>query len=244
MPRRFICSRAWQATLSARPRWIAPEDVEPHPETGHVYIALTNNTSRTVADEANPRTSNKHGHILEVIEAGDDATAASFGWNIFLLAGDPNDPSTYFAGADKSKVSPISCPDNITFDAHGNLWISTDGNQLGAHDGLYGVALEGKHRGEVRQFLYVPIGAETCGPWVADERVFVAVQHPGETDDATFESPSSHWPDGGSSVPRPSIVGVWRPGNGKHGKIGMENNPGKPDHAGKPGKGNGKPGKD
>ncbi|MFV0534365.1 MAG: PhoX family protein [Cumulibacter sp.] len=207
-------------------------------------MALTNNTSRTVADEANPRTSNKHGHILEVIEAGDDATAASFGWNIFLLAGDPNDPSTYFAGADKSKVSPISCPDNITFDAHGTLWISTDGNQLGAHDGLYGVALEGKHRGEVRQFLYVPIGAETCGPWVADERVFVAVQHPGETDDATFESPSSHWPDGGSSVPRPSIVGVWRPGNGKHGKIGMENNPGKPDHAGKPGKGNGKPGKD
>jgi hypothetical protein len=28
----------------------------------------------------------------------------------------PADPSTYFAGYDKSKVSPISCPDNLDFD--------------------------------------------------------------------------------------------------------------------------------
>lgn len=203
-----------------------PEDIEPNPVTGAVYVALTNNTNRTVADEANPRTSNKHGHVLEIVEAGNNPTATSFGWNVFLLCGDPADPSTYFAGADRSKVSPISCPDNLTFDKYGNLWISTDGNRLGAHDGLYGVAVEGKHRGEVRQFLSVPVGAETCGPWVADERVLVAVQHPGETDDASFEAPSSHWPDGGTSLPRPAIVGVWRPG--KNQKIGMENNPGKP----------------
>lgn len=25
-------------------------------------------------------------------------------------------------------VSPISCPDNVSFDAAGNLWIATDGN--------------------------------------------------------------------------------------------------------------------
>ena len=208
-----------------------PEDVEPNPVTGTVYVALTNNTSRTVADEPNPRTSNKHGHVLEVIEAGNDPTSTSFAWNVFLLCGDPNDPSTYFAGADKATVSPISCPDNVTFDKYGNLWISTDGNRLGAHDGLYGVAVEGEHRGEVRQFLSVPNGAETCGPWVADERVLVAVQHPGETDGASFELPSSNWPDGGTSLPRPSIVGVWR--TGKNAKIGMESSPGKPQNVGK-----------
>lgn len=196
-----------------------PEDVEPHPTTGTVYVALTNNTRRTAADEPNPRVNNKHGHVLEVMESGNDPAATTFTWNVFLLCGDPNDSSTYFAGADKSKVSPISCPDNVTFDKYGNLWISTDGNQLGAHDGLFGVATEGKYRGEVRRFLSVPNGAETCGPWVADERVLVCVQHPGETDGASFEAPSSHWPDGGSSIPRPSVVGVWR--SGKNRKIGQ-----------------------
>jgi uncharacterized protein len=35
--------------------------------------------------------------------------------------------------------------------------------------------------------------AEACGPLISDDEktVFVAVQHPGETDDATFENPSS-----------------------------------------------------
>ncbi|PRZ41527.1 hypothetical protein CLV47_10974 [Antricoccus suffuscus] len=201
-----------------------PEDIEPSPVTGTVYIALTNNTQRgtagkPAADEVNPRNVNKSGHIVEVMESGNDSGAGTFGWRIFLVCGDPADPSTYFAGFDKSQVSPISCPDNVTFDEHGNLWISTDGNVLGYHDGLFGVATSGKYRGQVRQFLTVPIGAETCGPWVTEDRVLVAVQHPGETDDATFESPTSHWPDGGSSVPRPAVVAVWR--DGKSGKTGQ-----------------------
>ena len=194
-----------------------PEDVETNPVNGKVYMALTNNTQRGTAgkagvDEANPRTANKHGHVMEMSEAGQDPAATTFGWNILLLCGDPNDPSTYFAGADRSKVSPISCPDNVTFDEHGNLWISTDGNQLGAHDGLYAVPLAGEHRGEVRQFLSVPTGAETCGPWVTEERVNICVQHPGETNGSTFEDPSSHWPDGGDSLPRPSVVTIWQQG--------------------------------
>ncbi|MCC2592895.1 PhoX family phosphatase [Tessaracoccus sp. OS52] len=188
-----------------------PEDVETNPVNGRVYIALTNNTNRTAeqVDEANPRSANKHGHVIELTEAGGDAGALTFGWNILLLAGDPEDPGTYFGGFDKSQVSPISCPDNVTFDANGNLWISTDGNKLGAHDGLYEVIVDGDNRGRVRQFLSVPIGAECCGPWVTDQRVNVAIQHPGETDEATFDVQASHWPDGGDSAPRPSIVTVW-----------------------------------
>ncbi|MEV7433525.1 PhoX family protein [Streptomyces griseoviridis] len=192
-----------------------PEDIEPSPVTGKVYVALTNNTNRGVganasADEANPRNANKHGHILELTEHRGRADSTRFGWSLFLVAGDPDDPSTYFAGFPKDAVSPISCPDNVAFDPHGNLWISTDGNQLGSHDGLFGVATRGERRGELKQFLTVPTGAETCGPLVQGRRVLVAVQHPGEIAGATVEKPASFWPDGPGKIVRPAVVAVWR----------------------------------
>ncbi|MCZ7459115.1 PhoX family protein [Streptomyces sp. WMMC940] len=192
-----------------------PEDVEPSPRTGRVYVALTNNsdrgkTGKPGADEANPRNLNKHGQILELAEHWDDPSSDGFAWRLFLVAGDPEDPATYFAGYPKEKVSPISCPDNVAFDPHGNLWISTDGAQLGSHDGLFGVATTGERRGELRQFLTVPKGAETCGPIIQDRRVIVAVQHPGEVDGATVEKPASVWPDGPGRLVRPSVVAVYR----------------------------------
>ncbi|MFY0407186.1 PhoX family protein [Solicola sp. PLA-1-18] len=192
-----------------------PEDVEPSPKTGKVYIALTNNSNRgaagrAAADEANPRNANKNGHVIELTERRNDAAATRFTWNIFLLCGDPKDPSTYFGGYGAEDVSPISCPDNVTFDPYGNLWISTDGNALGSHDGLFGVAVEGQERGKTKQFLSVPTGAETCGPWVEKDRVLVCVQHPGEKDGASVEKPASTWPDGPGTLPRPAVVAVWR----------------------------------
>ncbi|MEU0207836.1 PhoX family protein [Streptomyces canus] len=192
-----------------------PEDIEPNPHSGKVYVALTNNTNRGIgtnapADEANPRNANKHGHILELTERWNRADSTKFAWTLFLVAGDPEDPATYFAGFPKDAVSPISCPDNVAFDPHGNLWISTDGNQLGSHDGLFGVATKGERRGELKQFLTVPTGAETCGPLVQDRRVLVAVQHPGEISGATVEKPASTWPDGPGKIVRPAVVAVWR----------------------------------
>jgi secreted PhoX family phosphatase len=191
-----------------------PEDVEPSPRTGAVYIALTNNTNRGAAagaaDEANPRNANKNGHVIELVERRNDAGATRFAWNILLLCGDPKDPSTYFGGYPSTDVSPISCPDNLAFDRYGNLWISTDGNALGSHDGLFGVAVEGSERGATRQFLTVPTGAETCGPVIERDRVLVAVQHPGEKDGASATKPASAWPDGPGSIPRPSVVAVWQ----------------------------------
>ncbi|MDX3115222.1 PhoX family protein [Streptomyces scabiei] len=192
-----------------------PEDIQPSPVTGKVYVALTNNANRGVganakADEANPRNANKHGHVLELTERRNRPESTTFGWSLFLVAGDPDDPTTYFAGFPKDDVSPISCPDNVAFDPHGNLWISTDGNQLGSHDGLFGVATQGSRRGELKQFLTVPTGAETCGPLVQDRRVLVAVQHPGEVDGATVDKPASTWPDGPGKIVRPAVVAVWR----------------------------------
>lgn len=192
-----------------------PEDIEPNPVTGKVYVALTNNSRRGTTgnapvDEANPRIGNKHGQVLELTERWNRPESTKFAWTLFLVAGDPNDPATYFAGFPKDKVSPISCPDNVAFDAYGNLWISTDGNALGYHDGLFGVPVKGERRGELKQFLSMPKGAETCGPIIQNRRVLVAVQHPGEIDGATAEKPLSAWPDGAGKVNRPAVVAVWR----------------------------------
>ncbi|MFW0783776.1 PhoX family phosphatase [Gordonia sp. CPCC 206044] len=192
-----------------------PEDIEPHPTTGKLYCALTNNDDRgtdgeAAADEANPRNENKNGQIIEITDnhAGTDLT-----WDLLLVCGDPAAADTYYGGFDKSKVSPISCPDNVAFDPHGNLWISTDGNALKSNDGLFAVALDGDRRGETKQFLTVPRGAETCGPIIEGSRVMVCVQHPGEEDGYSADKPYSHWPDGGDSLPRPSVVAVWRDDN-------------------------------
>jgi secreted PhoX family phosphatase len=194
-----------------------PEDVQPHPRTGRVYAALTNNTDRGAAgkagtDQANPRSGNKHGQVLELAERDDNPTGTAFDWSLLLVCGDPAAPDSYFAGFDKTQVSPISCPDNLDFDRHGNLWIATDGNALKSNDGLFAVPLEGPERGRVKQFLTVPAGAETCGPVVTDDFVLVSVQHPGEVDGASADKPASHWPDGGASQPRPAVVCVTRDG--------------------------------
>lgn len=195
-----------------------PEDMEPNPVNGRIYCALTNNSNRGSAgnagpDEANPRVENKHGHVLEV---DDDTAGTRFGWNLLLVCGDPNDPGTYFGGFDKSAVSPISCPDNVAFDRFGNLWITTDGNELGSNDGLFAVPVEGPERGQVKQFLTVPVGAETCGPVILEDLITVNVQHPGE-DAEDPQHPTSHWPDGGTSAPRPAVAVVYREDGGRIG---------------------------
>ncbi|TVT52938.1 PhoX family phosphatase [Amycolatopsis rhizosphaerae] len=190
-----------------------PEDIEPNPVNGRIYAALTNNSDRGAAgkagaDEVNPRNGNKNGHVLEWEEAGGDAAATTFSWRLLLVCGDPSTADTYFGGFPKDQVSPISCPDNLAFDPYGNLWIATDGNALGSNDGLFSVPVDGPERGHVKQFLTVPVGAETCGPVVTGDFVVVAVQHPGE--DGTPAAPTSHWPDGGNAMPRPAVVSVWR----------------------------------
>ena len=207
-----------------------PEDVEPSPVSGKLYIALTNNTQRgttgkAVVDEANPRTKNRDGHVIELTERKNDAAATEFDWNILLVAGDPSkDASTYFSGYPKDKVSPIACPDNLAFDSKGNLWISTDGQPgtIGYCDALHKVTLTGKERGKVEQFLAVPAGAETCGPVIHDRdgSVFVSVQHPGEG--GSYAKPLSFFPDyvsepgkakrGEVYGPRPSVVQVYATG--------------------------------
>jgi uncharacterized protein len=119
-------------------------------------------------------------------------------------------------------------PDMCAIDADGRLWIGTDGqspSRVGHADGLYAMETEGALRGTSKLFFRCPNGAEMCGPvFTPDgETLFLAVQHPGEGDEdnktappATFENPTSRWPDFKANMPpRPSIVVVTKKGGGK-----------------------------
>ncbi|MGH8906473.1 MAG: PhoX family protein [Egibacteraceae bacterium] len=193
-----------------------PEDIETHPVNGKVYAVFTKNEDRGAdgspgPDAANPRRENTGGHIIEITEDGDDAAATGFTWEIFLLCGDPDDPSTFFAGFPKDQVSPIATPDNLTFDAQGNLWIATDGQPeaIGFNDGYYAVPVEGDDRGHVRMFASVPRGAEAAGPAFSPDgaTLFASIQHPGE--DGSLARPLSDWPDR-AQPPRPSVIAIWK----------------------------------
>ncbi|MCD1287126.1 MULTISPECIES: PhoX family phosphatase [unclassified Brevibacterium] len=201
------------------------EDVEPNPVNGKIYVACTNNDARGTegkagVDEANPRTENRDGHIVEITERGGDHTGTEFDWTLLMVCGDPKQgDQTYFSGFPVDQVSPISCPDNVAFDSAGNLWISTDGapDGIGYCDGLFKVTIDGDQRGRVEQFLSVPREAEVCGPLVHDSyaSAFVAVQHPGE--DGEWSDQHSQFPDyvdetdvdgGKAALPRPTVVQV------------------------------------
>lgn len=203
-----------------------PEDVQRNEVNGGVYIALTKNADRGTTDDndtsdpnddtfapqedsANPRANNAGGHVIELFEDDGDAGATSFTWSLFLVCGNPDDPSTYFAGFPKDQVSPIGNPDNVAFDRLGNLIIATDGQpgSIGVNDAFHFVPVDGDQRGHVQQFLSVPVDAEACGPELTPDNrtLFCAVQHPGE--DGTVDSPTSTWPDG-QAPPRPSVVDI------------------------------------
>ena len=178
-------------------------------------------------DAANPRAPNPWGHILELAESGADAAAETFRWEVFMLCGDPASGNlrttplaadqapadtdvTYFGGsADADALSAIANPDNLGFDSAGNLWIVTDGTQpRNNNNGCFVCPTQGENRGDVRQFMSGPVGAEICGCKItADGRtLFLTVQHPGEGGSAV--NSISRWPDGGNAAPRPSLVAI------------------------------------
>ena len=200
-----------------------PEDVEPNPVNGRVYVMLTNNTRRKEeqVDAVNPRANNAHGQVAELIPPGGagadaDHAADQFDWELLLIAGDPKKEGSG-ARYHPDTEAWISSPDNCAFDQEGRIWISTD--QGGAQaknnipDGMYACDLSGDGRALLKFFFACPVGAEMCGPeFTPDGRtLFVAVQHPAEADGyvSTFENPTTRWPDFAEGAPpRPSIVAI------------------------------------
>ncbi|OAN43732.1 PhoX family protein [Magnetospirillum moscoviense] len=205
-----------------------PEDVETNPANGRVYVMLTNNSQRKPeqVNGANPRADNRHGHVLELTPPGAGKgrigrhDAERFRWEILFLAGQRADGATYHPATDKYGAW-LSAPDNCTFDNRGRLWISTDqgSNQRknAIPDGMYACDVDGPGRSLVKFFYGVPRDAEMCGPaFTPDNRtLFVAVQHPGEDKDSTFDRPSTRWPDFRPDLPpRPAIVAITKDDGG------------------------------
>lgn len=137
-----------------------PEDIEVHPN-GTIYVALTNNRTRTIPNIANPRRLNIHGHIISLTPPDGDHGADNFTWDIVMLGG-----------------KEFSCPDNLAIHPDGSLWIATDGQPktLDASDSLY----KRQKDGLLLRFLNAPKGAEVTGPEFTPDgkTVFVSIQHP------------------------------------------------------------------
>jgi hypothetical protein len=203
-----------------------PEDMETNPVTGRVYAIMTKNKKMT-ADKLNPvntRPENHYGHIVELIPpggAGKDAdhTAAAYTWDLFVLAGNPKDPvhGAKFH-AETSESGWFVCPDNLTFDPKGRMFVATDGaNDFDIADGIYGVDTEGPARGLPKLLFASPIGAEATGPCFTPDgtTLFVSVQHPAEDSD-TLATASTLWPDfAEGGVPRPAVVAIQRVDGGE-----------------------------
>ncbi|MEQ8966415.1 MAG: PhoX family phosphatase [Azospirillaceae bacterium] len=207
-----------------------PEDVEPHPTNGRVYVMLTNNSRRSIeqVNAANPRPE-APGHIVEIAMADGDHTASQGTWSFLVLCGDPDDPAAHTKWhPDVSAHGWFEDPDNCAIDSRGRLWVSTDGNDYastGRTDGLWSMETEGELRGLSRRFFSCPFGAEMCGPRFTpdDTTLFLAVQHPSDGGEdwpefgraSTFEDPATRWPDFEDGMPpRPSVVVVTKQGGG------------------------------
>lgn len=199
------------ATPMDRPEWIAV-----NLRNGDVYVTLTNNSNRGVGsnpgtDAANRRARNVFGHILRWSEAGGDAAATRFSWDVFVECGDPALPDADKKGNVRGDL--FGSPDGLWFDDRGILWVQTDistsivsrpsaergdyrnigNNQMLAYDPV---------SESFRRFLTGPRGCEITGiTSTPDMRtLFVNVQHPGEPASERLEPDNptaiSSWPFG------------------------------------------------
>jgi hypothetical protein len=160
------------------------------------------------------------GQIIRWADDGDfDGTAMR--WNHLVLAGDPSQPRPEAQGNVNGDM--FACPDGVTIDARGVLWIQTDMSPTAMHLGE--TAGFGNNQmlacnprsGEVRRFLTGPTGCEITGcSFTPDGRtMFINIQHPGESpserSNAAEPTRFSTWPDGpGAGRPRSATVVIRR----------------------------------
>ncbi len=192
------------ATRLDRPEWLAIDQAG-----GEVYCTFSNNTSRgqpgqPAVDAVNPRARNSMGHIVRWKEDGDfDGT--TFRWNHLVLCGDPANSRAEAQGNIRGDI--FACPDTVSIDERGVLWIASDMGQNDMHQGEFAnmgnnamLACDPR-TGEVRRFLSGPTGCELAGAaWTPDgTTMFVNVQHPGEPPNSRSDPAApnrfSNWPD-------------------------------------------------
>ena len=198
-------ARVAGGTVMDRPEWLTVA-----PDNSAIYCTLTNNSGRQVTDAASPRTRNLHGHIIKFKEKDNSPLAATFTWEIFLLAGDPKLSAGGANLVGDIKGDTFSSPDGIRIDPQGRLWVQTDhsvpGNsgvtgttidQAFGHNAMFYVDQTSK---QSKRFLVGPVGCEITGiAYTPDLKTFfVNIQHP-----------TGNWPVAGQQ-PRSSTIVITR----------------------------------
>ena len=202
------------ATPMDRPEWSAVDE-----RTGTVYMTLSNNSGRKLADDPatpyddrpngpNPRVNNRNGQVIRWDERGGDHASAAFDWDLFVLAGTGS-------GADGSTVDPANAfgsPDGLWVDPDGRAWIQTDGTQpvVCNNQMLAADTTSDQGRPEIRRFLVGVKDCEVTGVATTPDRrtMFVNLQHPGDGGYST-------WPRlDGITVPRSATVVVTKDDGG------------------------------
>ncbi len=201
-----LAASALGATPMDRPEWATVD-----PNTGMVYLTLTNNTSSAKQPSAaNPRTPNSWGHIIRWQEARGDHAATTFEWDLFAIAGQGRSSGDGSTIADEDA---FGSPDGLWADPDGRVWIQTDGTQpAGANDQMLAAdpyRTDGSGIPEIRRFLTGVPNCEVTGVVTTpDQRtMFVNIQHPGDGGGST-------WPADGTSTPRSATVIVTKDSRG------------------------------
>ena len=233
-----LAADAVGATKMDRPEW-----GRVNPANGEVYFTLTNNSNRRLSptgsqvapDAANPRvysdvkgtatvsTGNVNGHIIRFREAGGEASATTFTWDIYLFGAEATaHPDINLSGLTADQE--FSSPDGMVFTpSTGICWFQTDDGaftdvtncmMLAALPGQVGdggaITVAGTnvttYRGKLptadtlKRFLVGPSACEITGLCETPDgkTLFLNIQHPGETtrtvDVADPTKYTSHWP--------------------------------------------------
>ena len=184
------------ATPMDRPEWIAVR-----PAHRHVYLTLTNNTSRATATAPPTPASPTRGGTSS---AGASAAAttpppASSG----TCSCSPARAGRAPTGRRSPAEDTFGSPDGLWLDPDGRVWIQTDGTQPdGANNQMLAAdpyRTDAAGAPEVRRFLTGVVGCEVTGiAMTPDQRtLFINIQHPGEAGGST-------WPQRRTASPRPA----------------------------------------
>lgn len=186
----LIHTRSAAKLLGATP-CARPEGIAINPIDQSINVCLT-------GDE-DPE--NFFGSILKIYEKNQDHLSLDLSHQ------------TYITGGQKQNFAN---PDNIQFDSAGNLWFTTDVSDKKVdtdlykefgNNSLYVVPSSGPQAGEVIRVVSGPIGSELTGICFDEKEdcLFLSVQHPGSNSTSKKEL-TSHWPNGGDSIPRSAVV--------------------------------------
>ncbi|BAQ66691.1 PhoX family phosphatase [Geminocystis sp. NIES-3709] len=169
-----------------------PEDVELSPIDQSLVIAYTAGVAGSEGSPDKRVFSDRQGKmyqygcLMRLKETDNKPDAMTFSWEILGVGGEPAMGGMGFAN-----------PDNLEFDANGDLWVVTDmpiQNQppkvennayrtgvLG-NNSIWYIPLSGENAGKAYPFGITPMEAEACGiSFTKDQQtLFLAIQHPGE----------------------------------------------------------------